>query len=221
MIEKYPRTFHLPFSPKVSNDDKKWDESELEEQFFGTEVLISEKMDGSNVCLTNKDLFARSHSSAPTHPSFGPLKVFHQEIKNLISDDISFFGEYCFAVHSVKYTLLPHFLNIFAVRFGDDWLDWDDVQDLSREIGVPTVPVILSGCFSSKKSFKETIESFASFSSVYGPTREGLVIRRKNNICQENGKMLGIGKYVNSNFVPGNEHWSKGMFQKQPIILKK
>ena len=60
MSIKYPRSMHLPFSPGATKSDKKMNEADLE-FLLGGEVVITEKMDGSNACMTNEEVFARSH----------------------------------------------------------------------------------------------------------------------------------------------------------------
>ena len=61
---KYPRTYHLPYSPGATKDDKK-----LQDGWFmnykDKEIVITEKMDGENIHMTKKDCYARS-DGAPT-----------------------------------------------------------------------------------------------------------------------------------------------------------
>lgn len=55
MSKKYNRSYHLPFSLGCSSDDKMMDDvSEL----LNKEVVISEKMDGGNVCLERHNCYA-------------------------------------------------------------------------------------------------------------------------------------------------------------------
>lgn len=59
MSTKYNRTFHLPWSPGTTNDDKiSKDVSSL----IGREIIITEKLDGSNEGMDNGGVYARSHS---------------------------------------------------------------------------------------------------------------------------------------------------------------
>lgn len=219
--KKYPRTCHFPFSPGANKDDKILSEQDLETDFINHRLVFTEKLDGSNVCLTNQDVFARSHAGAPAHPSFSPLKQLHSEIKHLIPSGMSIFGEWCFAVHSIQYAILPHHLHIFGIRndYDEIWFDWNDVLDWSSELRLPTVPVILTGFATSKAELQNYVETLAGLSSVYGPTREGIVVRRFSNVRLNGEKIVGVGKYVNSHFKPGNEHWSKLKIVKQSVIL--
>lgn len=51
---KYPRTFHLPFSPGKLGDDKAISDELMEEWFSGKDVVVTEKMDGE--CLSGETL---------------------------------------------------------------------------------------------------------------------------------------------------------------------
>lgn len=51
---KYPRTYHLPWSPGVSEDDKTISDISI---FRDSEVVVSEKLDGEN-CLDGNTLIS-------------------------------------------------------------------------------------------------------------------------------------------------------------------
>ncbi len=61
---KYPRTYHLPYSPGATSDDKKLS-SNWFENYKGRQIIITEKLDGENTCMNHYDVFSRSHG-APT-----------------------------------------------------------------------------------------------------------------------------------------------------------
>ena len=218
LSKKYARSLHVPFSPGTTSDDRlqTWEQFR---EFLNTELIITEKLDGSNVCLTRTNVFARSHSGPPDHPSFLPLMRFHKILKERIPDGLSIFGEWAFAVHSIKYRMMIHPLNIFGVR--DDktgvWWDWDDVVMMASELDLITVPMLLRGSFHDEKLLISIIEEFASYSSVYGPIREGLVLRKACDISQPNECFGGLAKWVRKDHVCG-EHWKKGSYIKQPNL---
>jgi hypothetical protein len=220
MSAKYPRTKHFPFSPGSTSDDKFMSEEDYE-SLIGEHLVFTEKLDGSNVCLTRDAVYSRSHSGPPGHVSFNPLKSLHSVLRHTIDNDVSVFGEWCYAVHSIEYSVLQHHLNIFGVR--DDttgrWWDWDYVELMAAELSVPTVPVLLEGAVGDKKKLQKIIESFASLSSVYGPVREGLVVRKYYDVYQDNEKLMGLGKWVRANHVQTDEHWTRKPVDKQPSIL--
>lgn len=99
---KYPRTKHLMWSPEIHSDDKTTSLQELEERIIGKEIIITQKMDGSNIGFDRHNLWSRSHST-PIHPSFDLIKAGHNIVKYGINECYEIFGEWLYAVHSIKY----------------------------------------------------------------------------------------------------------------------
>lgn len=219
MSDKYPRTMHFPYSPGATKDDKIIDEEDLG-GLIGTGLVFTEKLDGSNVCLTNDVVFARSHAGPPPHKSFSPLKALHANLRHSIDNRLSVFAEWCYAVHSIKYVCLQHHLNIFGVRDDEtgEWWDWASVVLMSQELGVPTVPVLLKGIVNNKEQLRFIVENLSGLSSVYGPEREGVVVRTYEGITQRKEKLIGIAKWVRKDHVQTSEHWKSQPIQKQLSI---
>lgn len=202
---KYNRTYHFPFSPGATNDDKI---AESMDALIGVPIVITEKMDGSNTSLESDGCFARTHSGPPSHPSFDGLKALHASIKYLISNYTQLFGEWCYAKHSIEYSELPGYFMIFNVRdteFGI-WSSWEEVECWANEIGVPTVPVLYEGIVSSEKELKELVESFMNQPSSCGGIREGVVVRIAKGFPDENFSKCVL-KCVRANHVQTSEHW--------------
>lgn len=70
---KYGRTYHYPFSPGTTSDDRinfDWweDISKIET------IIHTEKLDGENTCLNQYGVFARSHAAPTIHPWANYLK---------------------------------------------------------------------------------------------------------------------------------------------------
>lgn len=221
MSLKYPRSLHVPFSPGAGSDDKIMNEEQFE-KFLNTEIVITEKLDGSNICLTRDSVFSRSHSGPATHKSFDPLKKMHAYLRHDIPEGISIFGEWCYALHSIEYRMLQNYLNIFGVRNDKtgEWTDWDEVELWAEELGVVTVPVILRGVISNKVQLKNLIVDLSNLSSVYGPDREGVVIRTvASPTVNKLNQIEGLGKWVRKNHVQTDEHWKSKPVVAQPCIL--
>ena len=95
MINKYPRTLHLPFSPEVHSDDKVINFKDLN-NLLNKEYVVLEKMDGQNNCLKGLDtntnnyggVFARTHTQETQLPNqvVKPLD-FLQAIHCLLHSD--------------------------------------------------------------------------------------------------------------------------------------
>jgi RNA ligase len=181
---KYPRSFHLPWSPGGTSDDKRLrDVSAL----VGAEIVITEKCDGSNLTYTRSSVFSRSHSGPPGHPSFHIAKATHARIAHLLSDGVSVFCEYCYAVHSIAYEALPSYSLVFGVRD-------------------PTVPLLFRGVVSTEDELRSLTASLAREPSALGGPREGVVVRRAGQFSDSEFSR-SLGKWVRKDHVQTDEHW--------------
>lgn len=210
MSAKYPRTPHLPSSPGGTRDDRRL--SDLS-SLVGVEVVITEKLDGSNLALTSEAVFARSHAGPPAHPSFARAKAVHAQVRAGIPAGVSVFAEYCFAVHSIAYPDLPTEaeLSVFGVR--DDargqWWAWDDVVALAKSLGLATVPLLDRGVWSSSRALEERVECLMREPSRYGPEREGVVVRVARGFSTDELGAGVLAKCVRADHVQTDEHWSR------------
>jgi hypothetical protein len=234
MSDKYHRTLHVPWSPGATSDDKMlWSVDHL----IGRELIISEKLDGENNCMTNEEggYYARSHSGMPTHKSNNEGKVIHATRRHLIDPDISVFEEYCCAVHSIRYNLgLPAYAFVFGVR--DDktgwWWAWDDVVLMAAHLDLPTVPVLWRGTVRSSGELEVLTQRLCiNQPSVYGSARpdgtfevrpdkvtigarEGVVIRLAS---EYKDPAVSIAKWVRAGHVATDEHWKSKPVERQPL----
>lgn len=205
---KYNRTFHFPWSPGCTNDDKI---AASVEKLIGQPIVITEKIDGSNASLETGGCFARTHSGAPTHVSFDGLKALHATIKYKIPEYYQLFGEWCYARHSIEYNELPGYFLLFNVRvlspeLNDIWLSWEEVELWAEEIGVPTVPVLFKGSVSSEKELQKLVETLMIQPSECGGIREGVVVRIQKPFEDYNFSHC-VMKCVRANHVQTSEHW--------------
>ena len=220
MSKKYPRTSHFPYSPGATNDDRIMSFADLEVLVTYGNLVFTEKLDGSNVCLTSNEVFARSHFGAPTHVSFNSLKKLHDQINYLIPEGMSIFGEWTYAVHSINYSMMTHPLNIFGVRDDSNgqWWHWEEVEEIAKELRLPTVPVLLRGPVSNKDNLQEIIETLGSLSSIYGPLREGVVVRIEKGVSDDGERLQGVAKWVRANHVQTTDHWTRQQVKRQPTL---
>lgn len=215
MSAKYPRTFHLPWSPGGTNDDKRM---KTVEHLLGVPTIMTEKMDGGNVCLTKDAVYARSHASEPTEPWYDWLKAKHHgELRWIMPPDSEIFCEYLYAVHSIEYETLPSYLMVLGVRWKNNyWLSWDDTEDTAHKIGLVTPYITTKTTFYKQERLVNLTNMFGGGSSAYGPTREGIVIRTANGFKEEDFS-LKVGKWVRANHVQTNEHWTKGLIRRNKL----
>lgn len=212
MSEKFPRTYHLPWSPGDTSDDKKLSSvSEL----LNVPIVITEKLDGGNSCLTPENIFARSHNQTSTHPSFDLLKLTHATIKFQILEKEKIFGENCRVVHSITYTKLPTHFFVFHIKQENHWLSWDQVKMRSQELSLSTVPLLWEGTVSTEKELQVLTERLIQGESIFGGPREGLVVRVRRELSNEEFE-THIGKWVRKGHVQTDKHWSKA-----PLVYQK
>lgn len=67
LSRKYGRTYHYPFSPGTSSDDR------IQHHYWEfikeiPELVHTEKLDGENNCLSKLGVFARSHAAPTVSP---------------------------------------------------------------------------------------------------------------------------------------------------------
>lgn len=126
LSEKYGRTYHYPFSPGTTSDDR-INHTYWEDIRQISTLVHTEKLDGENNCLSRYGVFARSHVAPTTSPWTSQLRQRWELLKNDLGD-IELFGENLYAVHSIEYKRLETHFYVFAVRCLDKWLSWDEVN---------------------------------------------------------------------------------------------
>lgn len=214
---KYPRTFHLNFSPGGTDDDKRL-KNNL--SFINQNIVITSKIDGSNVCLTSKECFARTHSGPPSHPSFDLFKQMHADMKVNIPDEFEIFGEFALAKHSIHYSSLPSYLFIFGIlnTKTEYWLSWKDVNEYCSLLNLTTVPQLFEGTISSEKEFIFKINSLVKEKEFGIDEREGIVVRLIESFHNDFFKD-SCAKWVRKNHVsPDNDHWKHQKIIKNELI---
>ena len=223
MSEKYPRTPHLPGSPGATRDDRTLGSLA---PFAGRRLVVTEKLDGSNVALTSEagGVFARSHSGPPRHGSFDELKAVHAALAASIPAGLTLFGEWCHAVHSIEYPGLPGpGPYLFAVRDDGEgrWRSYEDVEVLAGVLEMATVPAICAGYAERTEDVERLVrDALASRTarasgSAFGPEREGIVLRRADGFYDVDFP-LAVAKWVRAGHVNTDDHWAHGEVRRQP-----
>jgi ATP-dependent RNA circularization protein (DNA/RNA ligase family) len=210
---RFPKTPHLvSLTEQPLRGDKVLSSKEAQE-FLAHELIVEEKVDGTNLGFSVDDsgkLRAQSRSSLVTRETkaaqFKPLFRWMEErggglIRDLASHLI-LFGEWCFAEHSIQYTRLPDWFLAFDVYDKSDGHYWGAQrrEAFVRDLGLESVPRIATGFF-QLKNLKELL----------GPSRlgespaEGLYLRREDT-CG----VVARAKLVRPEFLNSiEEHWSR------------
>lgn len=202
-IFKYPRTYHFPFSPGTTSDDRikhDW------QAILANESVITEKLDGENTCIKADGVYARSHAAPTRNPWAKNMWTIWENVKNSLGD-LDVFGENLYGLHSIEYSHLEHYFYIFAIRDGNKWLAWDEVVFYAQLLDLPTVPVLARGVF-TENEIKTVINTAISEGSQLGGACEGVVCRTAEGFetADFSDKLL---KYVRKNHVKTDEHWTR------------
>lgn len=197
---KYPRTFHLPWSPGVTADDRVMDDPD--EVFGGAEIIVTEKCDGENTTFYRDYLHARSIDYAP-HPSRDRVRALHGSIAHEIPEGWRVCGENVYAVHSIAYDALPaHFLVFSIWNNKNECLPWDETVMWAQLLGLHTVPVIARGTWNEE----HVRLSNGVTKGQLGGDREGYVVRLAAGFHYRMFRR-SVAKYVRKNHVTTDDHW--------------
>jgi atypical dual specificity phosphatase len=222
-IYKFPRTRHLFNIGSATRDDLILSSSDaeafLQSSDPSTTVVVEEKVDGANlgISLDSSGAFRvqnRSHYvNSKSHAQFKKLDKWlddHYEGLSTVLDAKSsqpgrwiLYGEWLFAKHSIYYTTLPDLFLAF------DLFDTETSNFLSREVlserlkdtNIHQVKVVDAEKL-DEQSLLDIVRSRQS--SYYDGVVEGIYLRR-----QKDGKTIDRAKIVRSDFIAGDEHWSR------------
>lgn len=187
---KYPRTYHLRFSPGVTRDDRVLPSHEC---FEGKEVVMTLKMDGENTSIYKDRIHARSLDSKH-HVSRWWVRRLQAQIGQEIPEGWRVCGENLYAKHTIQYQRLPSYFLGFSVWDDNNiCLDWDETLEWFSLLGITSVPVVYEGVWNEKAiklAFPEEHD---------GNMCEGFVVRLREafNYAQFRAS---IAKYVDAKF---------------------
>ncbi|WP_156293068.1 RNA ligase family protein [Serratia oryzae] len=214
MQRKYGRTYHYPFSPGTTSDDRinkeYWQDIQLIKRLIHTE-----KLDGENNCLNQYGVFARSHATPTVSAWTRQIRQCWQQIKNDLGD-IELFGENLYATHSIEYRALEQDFYLFAVRCKDMWLSWEEVKFYAALFDFACVPELpLNTQNQTEAEYRLAIIEQAKEMGCFAPhdvhtglpcSMEGIVTRNAAEfpVVQFPHQVF---KYVRKNHVKTDRHW--------------
>jgi hypothetical protein len=161
-------------------------------------------------------VYSRTVNTAATHPSFGPVKELACQLNYCMPDNIQLFGENMFGVHSIEYDGLTSFFYVFAgLRDGEQWLGWDELCGLARDLDIPTVPLLNRQTFSSFGQLQQTIQ--LDKSQCGSCPAEGVVLRTVRGFSFHQFDRH-TAKYVRENHIQTDATWRRTW--KQATLVK-
>ena len=201
---KYPRTFHLPYSLTVTDDDKRLSSDDI---FMGMDVVVTEKQDGENTSIYPDGFIHARSLDGNKHPWQSWLKKYAQTWCYDIPDGWRVCGENLYPRHSIAYKFKDEkmFFQVFAIYDENNMcLSWDDVCHWCDLLGIEHVPVIFTGPYDKDK----ILAAFNEYQQRQPNEVEGFVVRNASSFSY-NDFSKNAGKYVRANHVQTDEHWTK------------
>lgn len=203
MHYKYPKTYHLPFSLGLQNDDRRLED---ESCFDGKTVAVTIKMDGENTSMYRDGIHARSLDSS-NHPSRSVVKALHSTIRYDIPEGWRICGENMYAKHSIHYTDLESFFYVFSVwNEKNECLSLVETRQFCKDLDLThvTIPCIVEDL--GQGNLMEILEPI--YLSLVSEGHEGMVIRNVESYHYDDFQQ-NLAKAVRKNHVQSSQHWSK------------
>lgn len=198
---KHPRTFHLPWSPGATSDDKIMDSVV---GLLNHEVVVTEKVDGENTTMTSETCHARSVDSE-SHSSRSWVQNLWSQIRYDIPPGMRITGENMYAKHSIKYTNLPSHFLVHGAWEDDILLSWDETVEWAELLGLVTVPELDRFTAHSKDDLRIQSLVWEVWQGKAPDEREGFIFKRNERI-PIHAYRTEVGKWVRANHVTTLDH---------------
>jgi ATP-dependent RNA circularization protein (DNA/RNA ligase family) len=210
---RFPHTPHLLWLGKdLPRDDKILPPQEAD-AILSHDLVVEEKIDGANVGFSldaegalrvqNRGAFLDPDF---VHPQFKPLFRWLAPRQDAMAEalfpDLVIFGEWCYAVHSVRYQALPDWLVVFDIydRVRGEFWSTERRNDLAARLDLAVVPCLAQGRFD-----RQGLLSLLGGSRMTDEQAEGLYVRDERD-----GILQTRAKIVRPEFMQTiEEHWSK------------
>jgi hypothetical protein len=212
---KYPRTYHLPWSPGMNRDDRMMPDTKI---FEGQQVMICEKLDGENTTMYRDFIHARSLDT-DSHPSRNWVKNHWAQHGYEIPEGWRVCGENMFAKHAIHYTkekgnALNTYFYMFSIWNEKNFcLSWNETEEWAELLGLTLIPVFYKGIWNMNiidelnKKMEKNLDII-----------EGYVVRLAREYHYSEFRKV-CGKYVRKNHVQNNHgHWSTQKIIKNELI---
>ncbi|MCB1712544.1 MAG: hypothetical protein KDH96_08755, partial [Candidatus Riesia sp.] len=145
-IIKYPRTYHLSWSPGVTRDDRIMNDYRI---FEGKSVVITEKRDGENTTMYNSRKPHARSLDTDNHPSRKWVVDYwarYFAYQDKIPEGWRVCGENLYAMHSIPYTNLTTYFEMFSIWDENNvCLSWSETEEWSDLLEIDLVPIIYKG----------------------------------------------------------------------------
>lgn len=210
---RFPHTPHLAWLGEGQPRDDKVLDPQSARELLSHDVVVEEKVDGANLGFSVDEHGVLRAQNRGTYVSlegaqgqWKPLKRWAQarthELAKALVPDLMLFGEWCYAVHSVRYTHLPDWFLTFDVydRASGEFWSVTRRDALASRLGLAVVPRLGAGRFDLSQ-----LKALLGGSKLADGPAEGLYVRH-----DVGGRLTARAKLVRREFVQAiDEHWSK------------
>lgn len=198
-LYKYPRTYHLPWSPGTTSEDRILTSTD---HFVGKQIVVTEKLDGENTTMYCDHIHARSRDSR-NHPSRNFVKGIWGSIQHDIPKGWRICGENMYAKHSIHYNRLTAYFYIFGIyNENNSCLSWTETKEFANLLGLQTVPELYIGPWN--EDLLKTL--YGLFIPTFGDTSEGFVVRTTESFSYF-AFADHVAKFVREHHVQTSEFW--------------
>lgn len=198
---KYERTFHLPHSPGMHDDDKALKDYS---NFEGRRVVITKKMDGENTtAYSDGHIHARSIDSRGGEDRAWVKKFLIDNVCFNLPEGWRVCGENLWAEHSIHYDDLRSYFYGFSIwDERNTCLSWEDTKEYFSVLGITRVPILHDGAFD--------LGILKAIEKEMDPAKdEGYVIRLADAFPYGEFRK-SVAKYVRKDHVQTTKHWRAG-----------
>jgi atypical dual specificity phosphatase len=160
----------------------------------------------------------RSHYvNSSSHSQFKILDKWiadhKDDLYNILDVNTILFGEWLYAKHSISYNKLPDYFMAFDLYNKKEKVFYNRqiLDEKLENTNIKSVRIMYNGIIENKNQLLKLIEN----QSDYTDSRvEGIYIK-----TFEDKYVKYRCKLVRNDFICGNEHWSKGIIEKNQIIF--
>ena len=203
---KYPRTPYWPHSPTIGRGDTVHSDPG---RFVRCPVVVSEKLDGSNVLIHRGRVYGRSIATEAAHKWLAMVKKHHAW--KVTNPDVLLYGEDIYGVHSIQYDAVREDQTFYAFALRDAtgvFRSMAALEEFATERSIPVVPVLHHGQFDSVREIQEFIQRQHAKESVLGGEREGVVMRVAQGFPSSDFAH-NVCKSVRQDHVQTDQHWTR------------
>lgn len=195
----FPRIPLLAEAPGATTDDRVLD-AVGRRAWFGTPVIVEEKLDGANVSIWLEEGEPRSAgrggpAAMDRAGQFGRLRAWTAERRSqllaLLRPGEVFFGEWLYLQHSVRYDRLPDWLVVLDLLRDGQFFSVEERDNRCAQVGLATPPVLRRGVVASARD----LEALAGPSRLGSEPMEGVVLRREHD-----GRLVDRVKWLRPGF---------------------